>query len=69
MTWTGDRIRALRKAYNETQEEFRHRLGVSLGTLKFWELGRGEPLGPAQILLDRLDEDQKNGRIRELQPG
>lgn len=68
MTWNGERIKALRGGYAETQEQFRQRLGVSLATLKFWELDRGEPLGPAQILLDRLAEDLKLGNRRELIP-
>lgn len=55
--WTPSKIKELRKKYKETQQEFVERLGVAIDTLRHWEQGRGEPSGPASILLDRLDED------------
>jgi transcriptional regulator with XRE-family HTH domain len=55
--WTAERIKALRERYGEKQEEFCHRLGVGVGTLRHWEQGRGTPSGPAAILLGRIEED------------
>ena len=58
MKWTPERIKQLRKlGYRQRQEDFCLLLGVGLGTLRHWEQGHGEPIGPAQILLDRLEED------------
>lgn len=66
--WNSTKIKALRNAYDETQAEFCRRLGVTLSTLKYWEIGRAEPLGPAQLLLSRLEEDLRDGKKRDLQP-
>lgn len=65
--WTADRIKALRQRYGEKQEEFCLRLGVGAGALRHWEQDRGEPNGSVQILLSRLEEDLKEGKIRELE--
>lgn len=62
MKWTPERIRALRHKLDETQEEFRHRLGVGLTTLQWWEQGHGKPNGSARILLDRIEADIAEGR-------
>lgn len=64
--WTPERIKALRDRYSETQEQFRHRFPISLSTLKYWETG-GEPSDMACTLLDRLEEDLQEGRVRQLQ--
>lgn len=53
--WPKDRIKALRKAYGKTQQEFCGLLGVATVTLCLWEQGRGVPNGSALILLDRLE--------------
>jgi DNA-binding transcriptional regulator YiaG len=68
MGWTSAKIKALRARYGEKQEEFCLRLGVNMHTLRYWEQGRGTPLGSAQILLDRLEEDADKDQIRELSP-
>jgi putative transcriptional regulator len=52
--WTKDRIRDLRKAFGETQEEFAKRFRVSVNTLQWWEQGKGKPIGPATVILDQL---------------
>lgn len=65
--WTPEKIRALRKQYGESQEEFCHRCGVTVVTFRLWEQGRGQPSGSAQLLLGRLEEDVRKGEIRELQ--
>ena len=73
--WTPKRIKNLRKAYGEhfgkpfeTQAEFALRLDVDVTTIQHWEQGKGKPSGPAALLLDRLAEDLKAGKIRDLQP-
>ena len=38
--WTASRIKALRKAYGESQNQWAVRLGVKLDTLQNWEQGR-----------------------------
>lgn len=65
--WTPERIRDLRQNYGEKQIDFCRRLGVSLGALRNYEQGISRPIGPAELLLSRLEEDLKEGRIRELQ--
>ena len=63
--WTAEAIKELRKRYGETQAAFCLRLGVSPEALRVWEQGRGTPSGPAELLLDRLQEDACAGTIRE----
>lgn len=68
MRWTPDAIKDLRRRYEEPQDEFCRRLGVTPNALRIWEQGRGAPSGSAQLLLDRLEEDFETGKVRELQP-
>jgi DNA-binding transcriptional regulator YiaG len=65
--WTPEKILDLRERYGETQKVFCHRVGVDYTTIRWWEQGRGKPLGSAELLLDRLEEDLINGKIRELE--
>jgi DNA-binding transcriptional regulator YiaG len=58
--------RKVRKAFGERQEDFCQRLGVAISTLRSWEQGQGEPIGPARILLSRLKEDLEEGRVEEV---
>jgi putative transcriptional regulator len=39
----GEQIRELRKSLKLTQEEFAHRLGVTLCTVNRWENNKSEP--------------------------
>jgi transcriptional regulator with XRE-family HTH domain len=73
--WTPERLKNLRRLYGEhfgkkteTQAELAARLGVAVSTLEWWERGKGEPSGPSARLLDRLEEDIRAGKPRELQP-
>lgn len=66
--WTGKRIKALRAKYNELQVEFCRRLGVKVGTLREWEQDVTVPPDYGALLLDRLEEDVAEGKVRELQP-
>lgn len=63
--WTAEKIRELRERYGETQDQFRQRIGVALGTLRFWEQGQGKPLGPAAKLLSRLEEDLLESAVND----
>ena len=66
--WTPERIKRLRKAFGESQEEFCRRFRIGLGTLRFWEQGRSSPTGPATIILDQLNEQVGAVQAEELQP-
>ncbi len=55
--WTPQRIKELRGAFGERQEEFCKRFRVSLGALRIWEQGQGEPSGPVTVILDRLQAE------------
>jgi len=66
MNWTAEKIKTLRKMYAEPQNDFTRRIGVTVDTLQHWEQGRGVPSGAAAKLLDRLEEDAREGKIREL---
>ena len=46
-----DRIRAIRAQYQETQEEFSRRVGVSVDTVRSWEQMRS---APSRLAIDRL---------------
>jgi len=64
--WTPQRIKALReKCYEETQDQFRRRFPVSISTIKFWETS-GTPSPIACTVLDRLQEDYENDKIRPI---
>jgi DNA-binding transcriptional regulator YiaG len=65
--WTPEKIRELRKGYGEKQDQFRIRLGISLEGLRAWEYAKQIPGGPAQKLLDRLEEDLLEGKVRDPQ--
>lgn len=54
MKWTPKRIRRLRDHLNETQKQFARRLRVNVNTLRCWEQGKGEPSGPATMVLDLI---------------
>lgn len=64
--WNAEKIKALRLIYGETQIVFASRLGVTPTTLRYWEWGKSPPSGAAKKMLDRLDEDARDGKIREL---
>ena len=49
-------IPKLRRRYRLTQEAFAERLGISLGTLRNWEQKRRIPDGPAQRLLELMED-------------
>jgi putative transcriptional regulator len=49
-------ISALRKRYGMTQQQFAEAFRISLGTLRNWEQGRRAPDGPAQRLLEIIED-------------
>jgi putative transcriptional regulator len=44
-------VQAIRKQFKLSQPEFAQLLGVSVGTLRNWELGSKKPVGPERVLL------------------
>lgn len=65
--WTPDRIRALRKRYGEHQDQFARRFRLKIGTVQSWEQGKSIPIGPAQILLEQLEERLEESLRNQLQ--
>jgi putative transcriptional regulator len=49
-------IPKLRRRYRLTQQAFAERLGISVGTLRNWEQRRRIPDGPAQRLLELMED-------------
>lgn len=51
------RVKEIRKATGLTQAKFAALIGVHIGTLRNWEHGRREPIGPAKALLKAIHND------------
>lgn len=49
-------IPKLRRRYRLTQQTFADKLGISVGTLRNWEQKRRIPDGPAQRLLELMED-------------
>lgn len=65
MAWTEEELKAFRKTLGMTQAEFAALIGVSLGTIKYWETGGRVP----QAMCNYLSLLQKHPPAeRELQP-
>jgi DNA-binding transcriptional regulator YiaG len=54
--WTAERVRSVRKALGETQEQFATRFRLHPEAIRTWEQSRGSPSGPATVILDQLAE-------------
>ena len=54
-TWNADRIKALRSRFNETQEDFARRVGVTFVSVNRWERGKGSPSKLARRALEELE--------------
>lgn len=54
--WTPERVRAVRKALGETQDQFARRFRLHPESIRTWEQGRGRPSGPASIILEQLEK-------------
>ena len=50
-------VRAIREVYDQTQHQFAHMIGISVGTLRNWEQGKRWPQGPARALLRIMAAD------------
>lgn len=64
MHWTPEKIKHLReKLFDETQEEFAKRLGITKFALRIWEQGQAAPSEMAAILLTRIEKDFHAGVV------
>jgi putative transcriptional regulator len=54
-----DDVQAIRNKLKKSQDEFALMIGVSVATLRNWEQGRRQPLGPARALLKIAAENPK----------
>jgi DNA-binding transcriptional regulator YiaG len=52
--WSPERIKGLRAALGESQEEFADHFRVTVDAVRTWEQGKGRPSGPVTIILDQL---------------
>ena len=59
-TWTPEKIRALREARRQTQEEFATEIGVSFSTLNRWENGHARPTKLSVRRLEELTREAKS---------
>lgn len=50
-------VRDIRDRLHMTQQEFAHRFGFSVYSIRNWEQGRRRPEGPARILLTIIDRE------------
>lgn len=53
-------VAALRKRIGMTQQEFAARFGFSVATLRHWERGDRQPLGPARVSLNVIDKNPQS---------
>ena len=67
-TWTAKTVRQLRKAVNESQEEFAKRFRLGVGSVRAWEQDLGGPSGPATIILDQIAAEHNFTPEPELAP-
>lgn len=51
-----DRLKSLRNEKKLTQSELAGRLGVSVGSVKYWEQGKGEPNAAALLMMSYVFE-------------
>jgi len=51
---TGKQVKALRKRFGDTQEQFARRVNVSPRTVSLWETGKSRPSRLAIAALERI---------------
>jgi len=66
MTWTPERLKALRKAFGDTQIAFAERVGVSRWAVVNWETGGPIPLMACKFF-ERLEKEAQEAGAGELQ--
>ena len=54
-----ERVRSLRKRLGESQREFALRLRVSIVSVQKWEWNKNPPPGPAQVLLEQMEQREE----------
>jgi len=57
-TYSGAKIKAIRKKHRMTQRIFANALGVSVKTIEAWESGKNIPSGCASRMLELLECDE-----------
>ena len=63
----GRKIKAYRKRYRITQEEFAKLIGSTSTTVCFWETGRNRPR--IKAVLERIDEVLRGGKPSLVKKG
>lgn len=53
--WDGERVKALRLRYGETQREFAEHFRASVELVKSWEQGKSNVSRMGSVILDDLD--------------
>ncbi len=61
-------VAAARKKLGLSQDKFARAFGVSPGTIRNWEQGRRQPVGPAKVLLRVIDKEPE-AVLRALHAG
>jgi DNA-binding transcriptional regulator YiaG len=49
-------VKSIRNGFRLSQEQFAHKLGVTLGTVNRWEKGKAKPSPLALMRLNELEE-------------
>lgn len=63
----GEQIKELRKSLSLTQEEFAHRLGVTLCTVNRWENNKSEPSRLALRQLEHFASEEQSNEESSIQ--
>lgn len=64
--WTSVRVKAVRRSLGETQEQFATHFRLHPESIRTWEQGRGNPSGPATVILEQLEAGAAATPAREL---
>jgi DNA-binding transcriptional regulator YiaG len=69
MKWSGEKVKELRRARGETQEEFAKHFRSNIGTIQTWEQDKGKPSGAATVLLDQMEAGTFDERMAHAEVG
>ena len=65
MEWDKEKIKALRKKFNLTQQQFAELLGTSRVLISYWETGKGNPAPISQNFLSLIAGEISVEEIKE----